>query len=61
MIRCGLTEMTCLSPRFRTNYSESQALGLGKQRWMATTQVRDVYLCEVGGGKQGSAAWKLLH
>lgn len=24
-----------LSPRFRTNYSESQALGLGKQRWVA--------------------------
>lgn len=25
------------------------------------TQVRDVYLCEVRGGKQGSKAWRLLH
>lgn len=30
MIQCGLMEMTCLSPHFRTNDSESQALGSGK-------------------------------
>lgn len=45
-IRCGLTETTCLSPHFRTNYSESQALGLGKQRWTAT------HAGEVGGGER---------
>lgn len=30
MTQCGLMEMTCLSPHFRTNDSESQALGSGK-------------------------------
>lgn len=31
-IQCSLTEMTCLSLHFKTNYSESQALGLCEVR-----------------------------
>lgn len=48
MIQCGLMEMTCLSPHFRTNDSESQALGSGKAEVDGHTQVKDAHLCEVG-------------
>ena len=47
MTQCGLMEMTCLSPHFRTNNSESQALGPGKaevdghaRRWRTLIFVR---------------------
>lgn len=59
VIRCGLMETICYHISERT--TQSQALGLGKQSWMATHSGEGFYLCEVGEGKQGSTAWKLLY
>lgn len=60
MIQCGLTEMTCHHVSEQTIQSHRHWVWESRGGW-PRTQVRDMYLCEVGGGKQGSTAWKLLH
>lgn len=59
MIQCGLTEMSCHHVSEQTIQSHRHWVWESRGGWLRT-QVRDMDLCEVGGGKQGSTAWKLL-
>lgn len=60
MTQGGLTEMTCHHISEQATQSHRHRVWESRGGW-PHTQARDVYLCEAGGGKQGSTAWKLLN